>query len=76
MGEGLNVDDVVYWATWAFLQLGGGPGRSEDIPVGVGVPFGRSGRGSSTISSWTLIGHFHHACSLSNIATSPPQMTS
>jgi hypothetical protein len=32
MGEGLNVDDVVYWATWAFLQLGGGPGRSEDIP--------------------------------------------
>jgi hypothetical protein len=26
-----NVDDVVYWATWAFLQLGGGPGRSEDI---------------------------------------------
>jgi hypothetical protein len=28
-----NVDDVVYWAIWAFLQLGGRPGRSEDIPL-------------------------------------------
>jgi hypothetical protein len=33
MGEGLNVDDVVSWATWAFLQLGGRPGRSEDSPM-------------------------------------------
>jgi len=32
MGESLNVDDVVFWATWAFLQLGGRPGRSEDSP--------------------------------------------
>jgi hypothetical protein len=28
-----NVDDIVSWATWAFLSLGGRPGRSEDSPL-------------------------------------------
>jgi hypothetical protein len=33
MGEGLNIDNVVSWASWAVSQLGGRPGRSEDSPM-------------------------------------------
>jgi hypothetical protein len=39
MGEGLNIDNVVSWATWAISQLGGRPERSEDSPKGGGASF-------------------------------------
>jgi hypothetical protein len=37
-GYGETWGENEYWATWAFLQLAGGPGRSEDIPTGCTYP--------------------------------------